>query len=123
MTYGNALRANDELLAADPPNSEYPDLDRHAARERLDFYARTIGVEAPSRMEDDEGAPTQEILEFCRLHGASLDWLILGDLTGMIHASRYAGTAHFPERDGTGHDLVNAYLDQLQERTHTLRCL
>lgn len=57
------------------------------AEARLQFYADTIGVEPPSRLLSEDGAPAQELLRFCLRYGASLDWIFFGDVRGMIRDS------------------------------------
>lgn len=54
------------------------------AEARMHFYADTIGVEPPDRLLCDDRAPTPELLIFCACYGASLDWIFLGDVRGMI---------------------------------------
>lgn len=54
------------------------------AEARLQFYADTIGVEAPQALLAADGAPSAELLNFCNRYGASLDWIFRGDVRGMI---------------------------------------
>ncbi|MCC1494949.1 hypothetical protein [Cognatishimia sp. F0-27] len=57
------------------------------AEARMHFYADTIGVQPPGRLLSDDGAPAPELLNFCVRCGASLDWIFLGDVRGMIRDS------------------------------------
>lgn len=57
------------------------------AEARMQFYADTIGVEPPARVLAEDGAPAPELLRFCVRYGASLDWIFLGDVRGMIRDS------------------------------------
>lgn len=62
-------------------------LDYTDSEARMQFYADTIAVEPPKRLIDEDGAPAQELLRFCDKYGASLDWIFMGDVRGMIHDS------------------------------------
>lgn len=66
---------------------EKPEIDYEEADKRAALYAETIGVKPPARLIDDEGSVAQELGAFCREYGASLDWIFLGDVRGMIHDS------------------------------------
>lgn len=57
------------------------------AEARMHFYADTIGVQPPDRLLSDDGSPAPELLNFCVRYGASLDWIFLGDVRGMIRDS------------------------------------
>lgn len=57
------------------------------ARSRARLFAETVGVEPPERMVDDDGAPAPEFLAFCRDNGASLDFILLGDLRPLFFAA------------------------------------
>lgn len=64
-----------------------PRTDYTEAETRAQFYADTIRVEPPARLLSQDGAPAPELLQFCVRYGASLDWIFLGDVRGMIHDS------------------------------------
>ncbi|MDF0602313.1 hypothetical protein P1J78_16355 [Psychromarinibacter sp. C21-152] len=57
------------------------------ARTRLQLFASTIGSEAPERLQEQDGAPSREVLDFCRAHGASLDYIFCGDVRPLIRAA------------------------------------
>ena len=61
------------------PNESASDADHKAARSRLEKYAKWTETQAPAQMLDDDGAPTDELLDYCRAESLSLDWLFLGD--------------------------------------------
>ncbi len=77
MTDNNAAQAIGEAM---PIN--YVD-----AEARAQLYANTVGVEAPTKLIGEDGAPARELLTFCIDMGASLDWIFLGDVRAMIHDS------------------------------------
>lgn len=77
MTDYNAAQANGEALRAAYAEAET----------RMQFYADTVGVDAPAKLLGDDGAPARELLNFCIEYGASLDWIFLGDVRAMIHDS------------------------------------
>jgi hypothetical protein len=58
-----------------------------AAMARLTLYAATIGQPAPAALVDRGGAPSRELLDFCKRTGASLDWIFCGDVRAMIRDS------------------------------------
>ena len=62
-------------------------LDYTDAEARMQFYADTIAVEPPKRLIGEDGAPAQELLRFCVKYGASLDWIFMADVRGMIRDS------------------------------------
>ncbi|WP_299847704.1 hypothetical protein [uncultured Roseovarius sp.] len=66
---------------------ETPRLNFDEALERVNFYAETVGVSPPCRLLGDDGVPSTELSAFCLTYGASLDWIFLGDLRGMIRNS------------------------------------
>ena len=68
-------------------HAETPKLDFEKAAQRVKLYAETIGVSPPARLLCDEGAPAPELMAFCHEFGASLDWIFLGDVRGMIRDS------------------------------------
>ena len=45
------------------------------------------GCSPPDRLLFDDGSPAPELLNFCVRYGASLDWIFLGDVRGMIRDS------------------------------------
>lgn len=57
------------------------------AEARVEFYADTIGVTPPARIVTKGRAPSPELLTFCNRYGASLDWIFLGDIRGMIRGN------------------------------------
>ncbi|MDP5217124.1 hypothetical protein Q5Y75_07840 [Ruegeria sp. 2205SS24-7] len=62
-------------------------IDYEKAEARAKLYAHTIGVNSPASLVADDGAPSREVLNFCLTNGASLDWIFLGDVRGMIRDS------------------------------------
>jgi len=77
MTDYNAAQANGEAMP----------IDYVEAETRMQFYADTVGMEAPAKLIGEDGAPARELLTFCIDTGASLDWIFLGDVRAMIHDS------------------------------------
>ena len=63
------------------------EIDYDEAAKRASLYAETINVDPPSKLVDGDGAVSRELGAFCREYGASLDWIFLGDVRGMIHDS------------------------------------
>lgn len=61
-----------------------------AAEERLALFCDTLGIAAPSRLFDQDGAPSGELVRFCVETGASLDFIVLGDVRPLIR-NAYAG--------------------------------
>lgn len=57
------------------------------AETRVQFFADTIGKEPPARLLSKDGAPANELLNFCQTTGMSLDWAFLGDLRPMVRAT------------------------------------
>lgn len=62
--------------------------------DRLAFVAEALGVPAPECLPADlldaDGAPAKPVLAFCATHGASLDFIYLGDVAILV---RYAAKA------------------------------
>jgi hypothetical protein len=58
--------------------------DRTGARRRLRDFCLIAGATPPKTMVDRHGAPTDELLAFCRETGLSLDWLFLGDTLPLV---------------------------------------
>lgn len=56
------------------------------ASSRLAGFAEWTDTEAPASLLDDQGAPTTELLAYCKAQGLSLDWLFLGDAKGLVMA-------------------------------------
>lgn len=77
MTDYNAAQANEEAMP----------IDYVEAEARMQFYADTVGIDAPTKLIGEDGAPARELLNFCIDFGASLDWIFLGDVRAMIHDS------------------------------------
>lgn len=63
-------------------------IDMTSAEARLHHYADTVGTEPPARLVAEDGSPSPELLAFCKRYGASLDWIILGDVRALIHRSQ-----------------------------------
>ena len=61
--------------------------DEIEATARAEFFANTLGLTAPGKLVADDGAPSKELLDFCRKTGMSLDWVFLGDLRPMVRAT------------------------------------
>lgn len=62
-----------------------------ASEARAAFVADVLGVEPPARLVDEENCPSPEIMDFVRRTGASLDFIFMGDLRGIIRAAYEAG--------------------------------
>ncbi len=77
MTDYNAAQANGEALR----------IAYAEAESRVQFYANTLRVDAPTKLIGEDGAPARELLNFCIDYGASLDWIFRGDVRAMIHDS------------------------------------
>lgn len=60
------------------------DEDYSQAQSRLKSFAAWTGTVAPQSMLDDDGAPTDELLDYCRHENLSLDWLFLGDEKSLV---------------------------------------
>ena len=61
------------------PNAMDPHSDNlFGARRRLAQHAISNGVEAPVSLLDDNCAPTDELLCYCRQHALTLDWVYCG---------------------------------------------
>ncbi|MEX0349832.1 MAG: hypothetical protein AB3N15_10460 [Paracoccaceae bacterium] len=63
-------------------------LDMKAAKRRVKEIAEMLDVDAPEKLTDAEGAPTDEVLQFGKATGASLDFIFLGCTRGMHTAMR-----------------------------------
>lgn len=65
---------------------------------RLQFVADALGVQIPEGLPpnllDRDGAPARAVLVFCATHGASLDFIYLGDIAILV---RYASRALLTE--------------------------
>ncbi|WP_151720474.1 hypothetical protein [Gemmobacter serpentinus] len=61
---------------------------------RLQFVAETLGVAVPDGLRPNllsrDGAPAHAVIRFCATHGASLDFIYLGDVAILI---RYTARA------------------------------
>jgi len=66
-------------------------IDIKAAETRAQFFADTLGQEAPERLIGDDGAPAPELMAFCDRTVMSLDWVFLGDLRPMVRATHRSG--------------------------------
>ena len=62
-------------------------IDITAAEARAQFFADTLGLEPPTRLIADDGAPAPELMVFCDQSGMSLDWVFLADLRSMLRAT------------------------------------
>ncbi|MEM7073633.1 MAG: hypothetical protein AAF484_01020 [Pseudomonadota bacterium] len=60
------------------------------ARYRLEEFSGLTGTASPSRLLDDNGAPTTELLAFCKVEALNLDWLFCGDSRPLLLAYRRA---------------------------------
>lgn len=56
--------------------------------ERLAQFAKWTETEAPKKMLNEGGAPSDELLAYCKSESLSLDWLFCGDVRGLIKSSR-----------------------------------
>ncbi len=56
------------------------------AKARLAVFARTSSITVPDRLLSDDSAPADELLDYCRKTGLSLDWLFLGVGTSQCEA-------------------------------------
>jgi hypothetical protein len=65
-------------LAGNAPNLPPGTLDRLAQ------FVEWTGVPAPSRLLDEDGAPTMELAAFSMHQGLSLDWLFRGDVRAIV---------------------------------------
>lgn len=54
------------------------------ARGRLTKFAEWTKTTAPKEMLDEDGAPKDELLDYCRKENLSLDWLFTGDEKGLV---------------------------------------
>ncbi|RWR31493.1 hypothetical protein D2T29_10700 [Sinirhodobacter populi] len=67
---------------------------------RLAFVAEALGVSVPEGLPADlldaDGAPAKAVLTFCATHGASLDFIYLGDVAILV---RYTARAMANERN------------------------
>ena len=66
-------------------------LSLSGAKRRMRDFCLVTQTTAPASIVDRHGAPTDELLAFCRETGLSLDWLFLGDPLPMmlgIHTDR-----------------------------------
>lgn len=52
--------------------------------ERLAKFAKLTGTTPPEGIFDAGGAPTDDILDFARVNGLSLDWLYFGDEAPLV---------------------------------------
>ena len=80
--------ASDLIVACEmlenPKQEAGEEVDHTAVR--LAQFAEWTGTEAPESLLDGDGAPTDELLDFCKSQGLSLDWLFLGDAKGLVMA-------------------------------------
>lgn len=65
---------------------------------RLQFVADSLGVPMPEGLPANllgrDGAPARDVLTFCATHGASLDFIYLGDVAILV---RYTARAMLTE--------------------------
>ncbi len=69
--------------------TEQLQIDRNAIRARLevviDALSRSLGVEVPySEVEDALAEDNNNLIEFCIRYGQDIDWIVRGDLRGMV---------------------------------------
>ncbi|MEM9497599.1 MAG: hypothetical protein AAGA28_06745 [Pseudomonadota bacterium] len=60
------------------------------ARYRLEEFSGLTGTVSPTRLLDDNGAPTTELLAYCKAEALNLDWLFCGDARPLLLAYRLA---------------------------------
>ncbi len=58
------------------------------AKARLVQFAEWTSTEAPCELLDDNGSPSQELLQYCREESLNLDWLFIGDVRSLVLAGR-----------------------------------
>ena len=64
--------------------ADRPGFDPQLSEARAAYVAEVLGVEPPSRLLDDDGAPSPEVMDFVMRTGASLDFIFMGDLRILI---------------------------------------
>ena len=63
---------------------EKPKEETEDASSRLASFAEWTGTNATSALLDEQGAPTDELLSYCKAQGLSIDWLFLGGPKGLV---------------------------------------
>lgn len=58
-----------------------------AIQARLEVVADALGVDVPLIFISDSGFVSDELLGWCIQHGASLDYIIFGDVRNLIRAA------------------------------------
>lgn len=61
--------------------------DRQEASDRVAYFAGVLSKKPPASLLADDGAPSPELLAFCKDTGMSLDWVFTGDLKPMVLAT------------------------------------
>lgn len=77
-------------------NHQLPEGTLTTPEERLDWFCRRFDAEPPQlEYEDGDILLTDELIKFCGREGMSIDWFFLGDLNGLVAATR----ARWQEQD------------------------
>ncbi|RRH71973.1 hypothetical protein [Falsigemmobacter faecalis] len=95
MNAMNPLSGPDTALPVDTCNSLrksnfsnlFDDGETHnleVSARRAAYVAEVLGVDPPARLVDEEDCLSPEVMDFVRHTGASLDFIFVGDLRGMI---------------------------------------
>ncbi|MEM9592448.1 MAG: hypothetical protein AAF967_14140 [Pseudomonadota bacterium] len=61
--------------------------DMKKARERLQSFGEWTGTTPPKKLLNDDQSFSHELLLYCQKEGLSLDWLVFGDVKGLVMES------------------------------------
>ena len=92
------------------------DKSASAVKARIALFCDTTGVE-PVKLATRKGEMqlTDDLLDWCRANGASLDWITSGDVASMIRQCRHSRLHHtrlMPQADDDAVTVLPGDLDQ-----------
>ena len=59
-------------------------IDYTAAEARAEVIADTLGIRPVTNLNGRDGAPSAELMRWCRKYGVSLDYVFAGDIRPLI---------------------------------------
>lgn len=74
------------------------------ARKRLNAHASINKIDPPVTILDPDGAPSRSLLDYCRNHNLTLDWVFLGE--GPKHRSGFSQKGTQAWRSSTAYELL-----------------
>lgn len=87
--------AGEAIMLAEVAEGEREKLAKAAqstatSEQRLAAFAKATETQAPSKLLAEDGAPSKEMLAYCKATGCSLDWVFCGDMTAFFRVAAKA---------------------------------